>query len=268
MRIRNIALLILLAASLIQCAGSGPTAASGSNSPTATGSISDMVDHSVNNASVDLLGDELVLTTIATPQSPIGAFVGGGRGNKVLAGMPDYHRFALSQLESIAFESKNVSASGYMYLNLIVDLDCQLNESASATIADLRANRKVLVVNTFTETAKDSGYTSYAIAKGDAHWLQVGGGALPANEPGAPLSAFLSSHPNACIVNSTSADGGLPREVGTGCQTGAALATTAPGYCGRAVSGILFILGDSTTLTQNNWKLRKVTVNNKAYGGL
>lgn len=265
---RNL-VLVLTFAGLIACSENGLKAAKrniADNAPQEVGRLTDFVDQSINNAGVDVINMDLYLTTISSPANPIGAFVGGGQGNKAMAGLDSYDRYALSQLNSISFEAKSNSSSGSMYLNLLVDLDCVLNESTTATIADIRANRKILIADTFIETPKDDGYVEYSITKNTPNWLAVGGaGGLPASGPGATLTTFIANYPNACIVNANTADGGLGREVGAGCQTAAPLATTAPGYCGKSTHGILFILGDSVNLNFHQWMVRKISINNFVY---
>ena len=267
----HIVMIIIFTIGLVACSQKMNVVANrgGSNTPSEIDSLASVLDESINNAGVNLINQDLILTTIASPANPVGAFVGGGQGNKSLAGLADFDRFALAELNKISFEAKTLSSSGYMYLNLVVDLDCVLDESDTATIADLRANRKILIASIFTQTAKDNDYREYSILKDDAHWLAVGGaGGLPSSEPGGTLGTFIASYPNACIVNVTSADGGLGRQVGVGCQTGAALATTAPGYCGKPTSGVLLILGDSVNLSAHEWSVRKITINNHEYSGL
>ncbi|MBC7396961.1 MAG: hypothetical protein H7333_05910 [Bdellovibrionales bacterium] len=236
---------------------------------TAKPSLTQLVDQSVNQASTAMSGAVFQLQT-QTGANPVGAFVGGGAGNKAISSLPGYHKFPLSQLSTITFEAKRTTGSTLLYLNLIVDLDCTLDEDLSnttaATIANIRANRKILSVDQFTVVALDDSYSSYTVNAIDSIWLAVGtAGGLPANNPGGTLITFLATYPNACIINGVADDGGMGREVGVGCQTGAGLATSAPAYCGKLVNGIVFAVGSSSTATQETWLIRKIKVNSTEY---
>jgi hypothetical protein len=265
---RKLLFALICASSLSACGNAKIEVVSGGSTPTPTPGLVQVIDHSVNFASATYSGGLLSVRTEATSASPVGSYVGGGTGNKSIAGLPMFDRLPLSSLTSISYEAKSIAGSGGIYLNLIVDLDCVANEdfsTASFTIANARSNRKILLVDLWTVTALDDGYSSYSVAATDSRWLAVGGsGGLPGTDPGQPLSTFVASYPNACILNGISADGGVGRAVGTGCQTGAGLATSAPGYCGKSASGVLFVLGGSTSLSLSEWAIRKITVNSTA----
>ncbi|MGE0763379.1 MAG: hypothetical protein AB7N80_08875 [Bdellovibrionales bacterium] len=255
---------------LVACGGGGGTGAGGGNTPAETATLADVQDQSVNLASVEVIDGRILMTTVPTGANPIGQFLGAGIGNKAIASFDDHHRFPIAQLSRIIYEAKSITGSNPPYLNLMVDLDCVLDEDlttgTSLLIADIRNRRKIILVETFAQTALDDGYVGYTINATDSNWLAVGGaGGLPGAAPGQPLSTFVASFPDACIINGAVDDPGLGRAVGPGCQTGAALSNLDPAYCGDPYNGIAFVLGDSTNLAANQWNIRKITVNNTDY---
>jgi len=147
-------------------------------------------------------------------------------------------------------------------------MDCTFDEDADLnTLADYRSRRRIIIA-LWTETVGADGYSNWSADPDSAIWEIVGAptGGLP-NVGGGKLSDFAAAFPNACIVDGISGDGGLARDVSTdaGCDTGASLPSTAPGRCGKATSGILLVLGGSTTLTATTWSFRSLRVNDTVY---
>jgi hypothetical protein len=231
--------------------------------------LSSLQNQSVNNATATYSNGLISIAGLSNTTVPVGSFVGGGTGHKPILGVPGFHQLKLSNLKSISYESKLNSGVLPLYLNLQIDLDCNLNEDiTTALISDIRLNRKIIVVNLFTATPVDSGYTEYKVQDSDSMWSIVGGpiGGLPAHTSGtgAALTTFLITYPNVCVIDGTVTDGGLKRNASNlTCVTGAGLPTSAPAYCGATHSGILVLAGGSTSIDLYQHDLRRVIITTK-----
>lgn len=243
----------------------------------------------LNNAALSLSDGVLTMKTNASAASPVGAYVGGGVGNKAVLQLPGLAGTKLRDLKSLSVELQLVhhnvppqsSGAPYYgnapYFNFLIDLDC--NQAAlpdSATIADARARRRHVVFNINYDAPGAVSTTTFVVQSAtstDIGWAMSGSPTLglTLNASGTPpgtLSSFdFASYPNACIVDGVSADAGLWRDktAAPDCNTASALATTAPAKCGRAYSGVILNLGDSSNLYDMEWKVRKVQVNAKTF---
>jgi hypothetical protein len=212
----------------------------------------------------------LRMLTPATAANPVGAFVGGGTGNKAIVGLSGFAGMKLTDLGGLEFDVKLVAGPlNNFYMNFIVDLDCSADEVPTAlTIADIRARRRVVIWNPDIASgyAVGSGYTRYAAAFNSNQWNIVGTPNLGMQtnlSPPGPLTP-LTGFPFACIVDGVSADGGLPRNTAVpACNTGAALAGTDSAHCGLSTAGALLLLGDSVNLTAREIWVKRLRVRDR-----
>ncbi len=207
----------------------------------------------------------LSMLTPATVLQPVGAFVGGGRGNKGILELAGFDGLKLSDVGAVELDAKLVSGSvGNFYMNFLVDLDCVKNEDLNTmTIADLRVNRRIIVWIPGAGTAQPDGYTRYSVTATDSAWLIVGSPTYGMGQnPSGPATVLgLAGYPNACIIDGVSVDGGLPRNTSIpACVTGAALPTTASAACGMPHKGALVLLGDSNSLEQKEWLVKRLKI--------
>lgn len=244
----------------------------------------------LNGAAVTVSNNTALLST-ATGSHAIGAFFGGGTGNKAVLQIPGVAGLKLKDFEQMSLEVKPLTPLGvghpYVYVNMLVDLDCSAPPlAANATAAQVRERRRVLIYDPFYKFIQDNpgtisttGYTTMTITPASGGWrISAGAVADPTGQGDTGVEEAVHGsqfkltgfhhhlYPNACIVDGVSADGGLFRETATpACNTGAALAGTAPASCGKAHSGFLVILGDSATATLAQWEVRKVKVNQRMF---
>ena len=186
----------------------------------------------------------LQIDTLASPPNAVGAFVGGGTGNKAILQLNQFNALKLSDINYIDVEYKMIISGGgnVPYLNLVVDLDCIFDEDVNVlTLTQLRARRRIIVWHSLfsgTTTATDNGFTLYSSTSAQNGFAivgtpQLGMSANPTTYQ--TLNQFdYATYPNACIVNGVNGDGGLPRNMlNPVCVTGAALPGTASADCGK-----------------------------------
>ena len=220
----------------------------------------------------------LSLLTPTTTQAPIGVFVGGGRGNKGIVKLSGFEGLKVADMGSLELDTQPISGSNnLLYMNFIVDLDCVKSEDTSAsttlTLADIRTNRRILiwdpsVIGLPAPVVQPDGYNRYSANTSTAAWFVVGSptfgiGPNPSGPPTA-LASLVAAHPNACIADGVSGDGGLPRNTSiAACVTGAALPTTASAACGISHAGALLLLGDSGNTSQKEWRIKRVKIKDR-----
>jgi hypothetical protein len=276
--------LMMLSALLVGCGSGGNATTPPSTMPTVivtpyvpgTGfleidqpAINLMNQVQANSATLSLIADGgttvLSITTPATAANPAGRFVGGGTGNKAIVQLDGFDGLKLSDLAGVELDAKLVTgAASNFYMNFLVDLDCVKNEDLTTmTIADIRANRRIIVWIPGAGVVQPDGYTRYNVSPTDSQWLIVGSPTLSMGpNPSGPATPLgLTGFPNACIVDGVSADGGLPRNLNVpACVTGAALPTTASASCGAAHKGALILLGDSNNLAAKTYNVKRVKI--------
>lgn len=223
-----------------------------------------------------------VLTVKLDPGSnPIGAFVGGGAGNKAVVQLPGFNGVKLKDLTGIEMEMKgdpNQTPKDSMtpfYLNFVVDLNCDASPlPADATLAQVRSRRRIVVfdpVHHFvraqtTSLISTSEFSTIAITPSTPGWRIVGSpsAGLDTTQGGTgTLTTFDHvTYPNACIVDGISGDGGMFRNTAEPtCVTTAGLASTAPATCAAPYAGVIVGLGDSGTIASIQWSLKQVRFN-------
>lgn len=214
----------------------------------------------------------------------VGAYVGGGAGNKAVLQLPGLAGTKVSDLKRIELELKG-DAGGigqglpYAYLNFTVDLHCDATPlPANATLTDVRARRRILIFDTYyhfmqaTNQIATSEFSSIAITPATPGWRISGGTPVgtvavnPAYNGSETLEGFdYAAYPDACIVDGITGDGGMPRNASAdaSCATGAALPGSAPAVCGADYRGPILVLGDSGTTTASQWSFKRVKVEAK-----
>lgn len=232
-----------------------------------------------------------------TDTNPVGAFFGGGNGNKSVLQIPGLAGLKVKDLKSIELELKPISKMGtdgpqgtwpYVYINIMVDLDCGATTlPANATALDARKKRRILIYDPFYKFIQDNptaisttDYTTLTITPSTGGWRVSAGETLdPTGQGDAGTEEAVQGsqfsltaptafkYPEACIVDAVpSADGGLYRDTSKPeCVSTSGLATTAPASCGKPHAGFLLNLGDSNTKTDANWLVRKVKVNDRTF---
>ncbi len=216
--------------------------------------------------------------------SAAGVYVGGGAGNKAVLQLSGLAGTKVSDLKRIELELKG-DAGGigqglpYAYLNFTVDLHCDATPlPANATLADVRARRRILIFDTYyhfmqaTNAISTSEFSSIAITPATPGWRISGGTPVgtvavnPAYNGSETLEGFdYTAYPDACIVDGITGDGGMPRNASAdaSCATNAALPGSAPAVCGAAYTGPILVLGDSSSTTASQWSFKRVKVEAK-----
>jgi hypothetical protein len=230
-----------------------------------------------NSATLSLTQDGtstvLAMTTPQTPTNTVGFYVGPGYGNKGILQLDGFDGVKVTELGGVELDAKlGAGTNDNFYMNFIVDLDCIKDEDVTTlTIAQMRAKRRILAWTPAPGVLQPDGYTRYSTSASAAAWRIVGTptlgfGANPSGIP-APLTPTFSiaGYPNACIVDGISADGGLPRNRSiAACATNAALSpATDLAQCGIAHKGALVLLGDSITLSNKVWYVKRVKIKDR-----
>ncbi|MDB5829673.1 MAG: hypothetical protein JWQ73_3893 [Variovorax sp.] len=220
---------------------------------------------------------------LAAGTNAIGAFVGGGTGNKVVLQLPGLAGTKLKDLQEMSLELKADSAGVVLYpaayVNLTVDLACNPAPLApSATLAEVRARRRIVIFEPGYHFIQASSppqisateFSTIAFTKATPGWRlsagdPVGNGVAVGNNYNGSetLEGFdYANYPDACIVDGITGDAGMFREVADpACNTGAALdANSTAATCAKPYSGAIVVLGDSGTFTASEWMLKQVQI--------
>jgi hypothetical protein len=222
--------------------------------------------------------------TLDAGANAIGAYVGGGLGNKAVLQLPGLAGVKVSDLKQIELELKG-DAGGigqglpYAYLNFTVDLHCDATPlQAGATLAQVRARRRILIFDTYyhfmqsASAISTSEFKSIAITPATPGWRISGGTPVgtvavnPQYNGSETLEGFdHDAYPDACIVDGITGDGGMLRAAAAdaSCATPAALSPTDLAVCGAPYSGPILVLGDSSTTTASQWQFKRVKVEAK-----
>lgn len=232
----------------------------------------------LNASTLSVADGTLTMAAPATAAQPIGAFVGGGTGNKAVLQFSGLNGMKLADLKSLEIVAQHLSGNTNLgpYFNFIVDLQCNMG-LPGATIGDLRTRR---VIGFSPGTASlytadfSTGMTRLSITDKTPGWYIVGTPLLgvPASNSnnGNPLAGVdgfdFATYPNACIVDGPSGDAGLFRErTATGCDTGAALTAADPARCAKSHAGAILVMGDSVSVAARQWKVQSVSIAGRKY---
>ncbi len=232
----------------------------------------------LNSATLTVANGVLTMAAPSTAAQPVGAFVGGGTGNKAVLQLHGLNGLKLAELKSIEIVGRHISGNTNLapYFNFIVDLHCSTS-SPGPTIGDLRQRR---VIGFSPGTAElythafETALTRLSITDETPGWYIVGtpqlGVPAPNSNGGHPLSGVntfdFASYPNACIVDGPSGDGGLFRQKEEpGCDTGAALTPGDPARCAKPHAGALVTMGDSVSTAAREWEIQTVSIAGRRY---
>lgn len=227
----------------------------------------------LNKASMSATGGELTMTLDGGAPSAVGAFVGGGTGNKAVLQLPGLAGTRLIDFKDMTLELQSGAGPYVPYVNFFVDLTCDATPlSPTATIADVQKRRRVVIYDpshTFVDVGHAISSTQFSPVKFD---YTTPGWRVSAGDPlGADLAVTdysgtrdftsfdFTKYPDACIVDGISADNGMFREAA--CQSTSGLPGTAPASCGKAHSGAIVVLGGSTNFDPTTYKVKKVRYN-------
>lgn len=260
----------------------GATGATGATGPAGAGT-GNLVDLSVNNASVDFGFDEVVLRTGGVTGSPnvTGAFNGGGTGNKAILGLRGFNGKPLSALSTVEFSfTSQLGPTGPFYnppgaisttvpyVNLIIDFDPTVPGGDLRLISLLDSSLTLAIVNVIGTYANPGGLNTL-IYSWDATMDVLIVNSPPNPTPGGvppsvtvgpswpanaySWSALKAANPNAIFVDAFPAnpvffptgDGGAP--------------------AGAILPALLLASGDSGNLTKSGkriieWKINGVPV--------
>ncbi len=241
----------------------------------------------LNLATAAVSGGVVAMKTQAGT-SPVGAYVGGGNGNKAVLQLAGFEGMKLKDFKGMDIEWRALSTlptnaapdEGYISLNMMIDLQCSTTPLAStATLADARARYRVLTFDPFYTALQptvtvSSTFSTMAITPETGGW-RISGGSVDGNDTGVEetvhgsqfkLSSFNhTAYPNACIVAGAAGDGGMFRDktADAACDTMSGLLGTAPAKCSKAHAGIWLFLGHSGFSKVSSWEVRKVKVNDR-----
>ena len=246
-----------------------PAAGSASDSPGASKGFARSPDFSVNAAAVDAgFTDGSIVLRTGAQTNPVGAYTGGGIGNKAILGVFGFDRMPLGSLSAISYSWRNVVGPGgpffnppgagtvtTPYINLIVDFDPlgagdirvlvladdSLNPAVTASIGGYAnpggqnlltyswsANQNVLIV----------GSPPHAVPGGVAPQVSMGT-AWPENSY--KWSSLVSANPHAVLVDAFPNDGGMP--------------------AGAVMPALLLVSGDSGNLARSGKRVTAMKVN-------
>ncbi len=161
---------------------------------------------------VEEFGNKFIQLRSMGGTSSIGAFYGNGIGNKSLIGLggDSFAGKLVSEFQSIKYKTRelatNPSGSYNIYLNMLVDLNCNNNDPDYVlVISDQSAT---------TVGAKGNWY-SYQINANDLAFKSViAKGGLPSHTGSvyATLTTVSAAHPTACFLAADVFDHGMKRE--------------------------------------------------------
>jgi hypothetical protein len=217
------------------------------------------IDLSVNNASVDNAQSASPVMITRTGTNPVGAYNGGGLGNKAILGIHGFNLTPLSALLSVEINWKEVDPAivpaTQPYVNLIVEPD------------------PVGAPGVYRIFAIDNGLCFAATSLGGGRWnyiwhsappipvtgpnaIKVVGPKFPNTFPpvvpyivngpvwpsqGFRVSDILAAYPNCRLVDASSGDGGLPKSTET--------------------PAVLVVIGDSNNTIMTSRLIEQIKIN-------
>ena len=224
------------------------------------------LDFSVNNAAVDVFPGAYVTLraggVIGTP-NVVGAYTGGGVGNKSIWGVQGFNGLPLGALTDVSFVWRNIVGPGgpfflppgaatvtTPYINLIVDFAGTIRVLVvlSDSLNGLITNSIGTYINNGSNQMTYSWTNAQNVLIVNSPVLPVPGGVPPAVTVGPTwldnsynFAALVAANPTAVLRDAYPADGGLP--------------------AGAILPSVLFISGDSGNLTRTGKQLIAATVN-------
>jgi hypothetical protein len=215
------------------------------------------LDLSVNHANVDNAQSNSPVLTTRTGSNAVGAFNGGGTGNKALLCIRGFDKLPLSQLTTLEFTWNDIfndlTLGLLPYINLVVEAD----PVAMPGVYHIFVITAALVptsINSFTVTSLGGGRFNYRYVAATNTIQVVWPGAVgfppvvPVVNNGPAwfdqafrMSDILAAYPNARLRDASSLDGGLPK------------ATVTP--------SLIFVIGDSNNLIMNSKLIEQILFN-------
>jgi hypothetical protein len=240
--------------------------------------------HQLNNGALSVADSTLTMALTASGPQPVGAYVGGGDGNKAVLQLPGLAGVKMSDLKNIEIDLKGDAAgvttpsAPVPYLNFTVDLHCDSTPlAADATLNEVRARRRIVIFDTFYHFVQASpqlsstDFTTISITPTTPSWRTSAGDPVGSmivsgqESGGANETLDFSTYPDACIVDGATGDGGMPRDAtaDSACNTANALDGSAPASCGAPYKGAILVLGDSSTKVASQWSVKRLSIESK-----
>ncbi len=248
----------------------------------------------INSASLAVSSGVLSMKT-GSGSSAVGAYVGGGDGNKAILQLTGLAGTKLKDFKGMTIDLKAPAGNQvpYVSVNIMIDLDCTAAPlPATATIAQMQVRHRLLTFDTYYPyiqgvpgSISSTEFKSIDIKPTTGGWRISKGAPADASDKDTGLyeqgqeggnytveTLTLFNHtqfPNACIVDGRSADNGLWRDKTADplCDTAGSLygAGTAPATCGKSHTGVFLFLGSSGNYTASEWQVRKITFNDRTF---
>lgn len=237
----------------------------------------------LNKASLSADAGILSMKLEAANHNDVGAFVGGGVGNKAVLQLPGFAGMKLRDFKRMEIDVRGDShtqglAPRLFYVNLTVDLNCDSSPlPENATLEALRTRRRVVVFDPFyphTTQISSTEFTTVAFTPGTPGWRIVGAavGALTSSQSNAQTldQGFNeNSYPDACIVDGATGDAGMFRNrTVESCATKAALLPSDAAACAAPYRGAVLALGDSVTVDASAWSVESIRVESNTSTGI
>lgn len=242
----------------------------------------------LNSATVTVVDGVVQMKSSETGPSPVGAYVGGGQGNKAVLQLSGLAGMKLADFEEMSIEMKALTAQDasnpYVSVNIMIDLDCtQAPLSPTATVAEARIRHRLLTFDTFYKfiqaepgSISSTEFSTINITPETGGWRISAGAVSGDNDTGVEevahgmqytLTFNHALYPNACIVDGISADGGMFRDktADPACDTDGGLPGTAPAICGKPHTGVFLFMGSSGNFADGDWHVRKVSFNDLTF---
>lgn len=183
-----------------------------------------------NQSALTTLADGLELSTPATGPNPVGAFNGGGTGNKLFLGFSGFAGTSPLALSAITLRARRDRGNAQLYLNLQVDCD-------GDGVFDPSVDGIVVVDSGMVPAlALGATFTDVTILASDPVFTIVGGGLFPNGQSKCGLYSHLGNEgrpltdlpPTAVLWDGSTGDNGMPKN--------------------KVMPSVLWVLGDSSNL--------------------
>ena len=239
----------------------------------------------LNQASLSIAQGVLSMTTGSGPAAPVGAFVGGGTGNKAVLQLPGFDGLKVRDFKNIKIEMQpdpgyvHTQYLPYIAFDFVIDTQCgQPPLGADASIADARVRYRTVTYDTYYQFLSPGGqhygeltpgqFSTVVITPQTPGWRSspgtpIGGTDVSGSETGGTPLDVDALPAEACFADAAPADGGMFRdkEALPACDTAAGLGTTAPAACGAPYRGAYLFLGSSSNQASSTWQVRSLQYN-------
>ena len=228
------------------------------------GQASLVPDFSVNAARVDYgYADGSVVMRTGRASNEVGAFHGGGKGNKAILGAFGFDAVPFSSLSSLSYEWRRVAGSGgpfhvppegasvqTPYCNIVVDFGPPVGVKILVVLDDSLAGVITSAIGSYANLANSLTYswnsTKSVLIVGQTP--PAPGGVMPSVSVGGAwqenaydATALALANPNLKIVDAYTADGGMP--------------------AGGVITGVVLCSGDSSNLLEGSYRITSLKIN-------